>query len=113
VKTWAMNWRLVVKVQNCGDANPRGKRERRVITGQPKEENDMKLTEGAELAMKIKDPRYAAPLYERVPVALIRAPTPYDWMADPTKEVPQAAAAEAASFDLTNSSFELAAWARW
>jgi hypothetical protein len=24
---------------------------------QPKEENDLKLTEGAELAMKIKDPR--------------------------------------------------------
>ena len=35
-------------------------------------------TEGAELAKKIKDPKYAAPLYERVPVALIKAPTPYD-----------------------------------
>ena len=37
-----------------------------------------KHTEGAELAKKIKDPKYAAPLYERVPVALIKAPTPYD-----------------------------------
>jgi hypothetical protein len=92
---------------------PEGRGKGVLITGQPKEEKDIKLTEGAELAMKIKDPRYAAPLYERVPVALIRAPTPYDWTADPTNEVPQAAAAEAASFDLTNSSFEFAAWARW
>lgn len=63
--------------------------------------------------MKIKDPKYAAPLYERVPVALIKAPTPYDWTALPTREVPHAAAAEAASFDLINSSLELAAWALW
>jgi hypothetical protein len=44
---------------------------------------------------------------------LIKAPTPYDWTAEPTSEVPHAAAAEAASFDFMNSSLELAAWARW
>lgn len=42
-------------------------------------------------------------------MALIKAPTPYDWIAEPTREVPYAAAAEAASFDLTNSSLEFAA----
>lgn len=67
------------------------------------------MKDGADEAMKIKDPKYAAPLYERVPVALIKAPTPYDWTALPTREVPHAAAAEAASFDLMNSSLELAA----
>jgi len=46
-----------------------------------------------------------------VPVALRRAPTPYDWMAEPRRELPQEAAAVAASFDLKNSSFELATWA--
>lgn len=46
-------------------------------------------------------------------MALIKAPTPYDWTALPTREVPHAAAADAASLDLTNSSLELAAWARW
>jgi hypothetical protein len=35
-----------------------------------------KPTEGAALAKKIKLPRYAAPLYVKVPVALINAPTP-------------------------------------
>ena len=44
-------------------------------------------------------------------MALIRAPTPYDWMAEPASDVPQAAAADAASFDLKNSSLELAACA--
>ena len=44
-------------------------------------------------------------------MALMSAPTPYDWMAEPTREVPHAAPAEAASLDLKNSSLELAAWA--
>ena len=48
-----------------------------------------------------------------MPVALIKAATPYDWMAEPTREVPQAAAADAVSFDFTNSSLESAARARW
>lgn len=39
----------------------------------------------------------------------MRAPTPYDCTADPTSDVPQAAAADAVSLDLKNSSFELAA----
>lgn len=34
-------------------------------------------------------------------------------MALPARELPQAAAAPAASLDLRNSSLELAAWARW
>jgi len=34
-------------------------------------------------------------------------------MAEPAREVPKAAAAEAASFDFRNSSLELAAWALW
>jgi hypothetical protein len=46
-------------------------------------------------------------------VALIRAPTPYDWRAEPTSEEPQARAAEEASLERANSSFELAALARW
>lgn len=45
-------------------------------------------------------------------MALIRAPTPYDWRAEPTREVPHAAPAEAASLDLKNSSLllEACAW---
>jgi hypothetical protein len=43
----------------------------------------------------------------------MRAATPYVCTAEPMIEVPHAAAAEAASLDLTNSSFEFAAWARW
>ena len=46
-----------------------------------------------------------------MPVALSSAPTPYDWIAEPTRDVPHAAPADAASFDLKNSSLELAAWA--
>lgn len=46
-------------------------------------------------------------------MALIRAPTPYVWTALPTSELPQAAAALAASLDLANSSLLFAAWARW
>ena len=88
---------------NYSDCQQRGKPRFHVISH----------TDGADEAKKIKDPKYAAPLYERVPVALIKAPTPYDWRAEPAREVPQAAAAEAASLDLTNSSLELAAWARW
>jgi hypothetical protein len=60
----------------------------------------------------MREPKYAAPLYERVPVALIRAPTPYDWMAEPSRELPHEAAAVAPSLDLKNSSLELARWAR-
>jgi hypothetical protein len=73
------------------------------------DDDDCEHTDGAEEAAKIKAPRYAAPLYERVPVALINAPTPYAWTAEPTREVPQAAPADAASFDLKNSSLLLAA----
>jgi hypothetical protein len=96
VKIWAMNWIVLVNHSLHKSQQIFGKR-----------------TEGAELAMKIKAPRYAAPLYERVPVALIKAPTPYAWIALPAREVPYAAAAEAVSRDLTNSSLEFAAWARW
>lgn len=46
-------------------------------------------------------------------MALISAPTPYVCRAEPASEEPQAAAAEAVSLDLRNSSFVLAAWARW
>lgn len=45
-------------------------------------------------------------------MAFKRAPTPYACRAEPATEVPQAAAAEAASLDLMKSSLELAAWAR-
>ena len=44
---------------------------------------------------------------------MMRAPTPYDCSALPTREVPQAVAAEAASLERRNSSLELAACARW
>lgn len=64
------------------------------------------------MAMKIKLPRYAAPLYVSVPVALMRAPTPYVWTAEPRKDVPQTEAADAASLDLRNSSLEFARRAR-
>ena len=43
----------------------------------------------------------------------MRAPTPYDWTAEPTTELPQETAAVWASLDLKNSSLELACWARW
>lgn len=42
----------------------------------------------------------------------MRAPTPYDWTAEPMSEVPQAAPAEAASLDLKNSSLLFACIAR-
>lgn len=42
----------------------------------------------------------------------MRAPTPYDWTAEPMSEVPQAAPAEAASLDLKNSSLLFACMAR-
>lgn len=42
----------------------------------------------------------------------MRAPTPYDWTAEPMREVPQAAPAEAASLDLKNSSLLFACIAR-
>ena len=69
------------------------------------------LTEGAEDANRTNVPKYAAPFWVKVPVAMRRAPTPYDWTADPMIEVPHAAAVVAASFDLKNSSFEFAACA--
>ena len=69
-------------------------------------------TDGAELAMKIRAPMYAAPLYVKVPVALMSAATPYDCTAEPASELPHVAAAVAASLDLKNSSLESAAWAR-
>ena len=43
---------------------------------------------------------------------MIRAPTPYDWMAEPTSELPHEAAAVAASLELKYSSLELACCAR-
>jgi len=72
---------------------------------------EMKL--GAAVAKKIRLPRHAAPLYVNVPVALIKAATPYVWIALPARELPQAAAAPAASRDLTNSPLEFEACAAW